>query len=68
MTTSDKFGLMCKVSAGLTADEILENWSKLKPVIMKEWDENKDDLIDLFGKVRDEWIDNDLSSWIGANR
>ena len=35
---------------------------------MEEWDENKDALIDLFGKVRDEWMDKDLATWIGANR
>ncbi|XXG84997.1 hypothetical protein AAC387_Pa11g0178 [Persea americana] len=56
------------VAAGLTVEGILENWSKLKPVIMEEWNENRDALIDLFGKVRDEWIDNDLSGWISANR
>lgn len=59
---------MCKVAVGLTSERILEDWSNLKPIIMKEWDENKDDLVELFGKVRDEWIDSDLSSWIGANR
>lgn len=59
---------MCKVTAGLTVEGILENWSKLKPVILEEWNENRDDLIALFGKVRDEWIENDLSGWIGANR
>ncbi|OVA14284.1 hypothetical protein BVC80_9027g45 [Macleaya cordata] len=56
------------VAAGLTTEGILENWSKLKPIIMEEWDEKRDALIELFGKIRDEWIDNDLSSWIGANR
>ncbi|KAJ4950952.1 hypothetical protein NE237_027784 [Protea cynaroides] len=56
------------VAAELTIDGILENWSKLKPVIMEDWNENKDSLVDLFGKVRDAWIDNDLLSWIGANR
>lgn len=35
---------------------------------MAEWDEERDPLIDLFGKVRDEWMDTDLSTWIGANR
>lgn len=35
---------------------------------MEEWGENRDALIDLFGKVRDEWMDNDLTTWIGANR
>lgn len=57
-----------KVAEGLTVHGILENWSKLKPVIMEEWGENRDALIDLFGKVRDQWIDEDLATWIGANR
>ncbi|KAL3622139.1 hypothetical protein CASFOL_033550 [Castilleja foliolosa] len=52
------------VAEGLTVDGILENWTNIKPVIMAEWDENRDELIDLFGKVRDEWIDNDLATWI----
>ncbi|XP_044493484.1 uncharacterized protein LOC123216896 isoform X1 [Mangifera indica] len=57
------------VAEGLTVEGILENWSKLKPVIMEEWGENsRDALIDLFGKVRDEWMDMDLETWIGANR
>ncbi|URD79803.1 hypothetical protein MUK42_05440 [Musa troglodytarum] len=56
------------VADGLTVEAILENWSQLKPIIMKEWDEERDALIDLFGRVRDEWIDNDLSGWIGSNR
>ncbi|GKU88029.1 hypothetical protein SLEP1_g2342 [Rubroshorea leprosula] len=40
----------------------------LKPVIMEEWGENRDAIVDLFGKVRDEWMDADLATWIGANR
>lgn len=35
---------------------------------MEEWGEKRDELIDLFGKVRDEWIEEDLATWIGANR
>lgn len=65
---SDNCGSTCKVAEGLTVDGILENWSKIKPVIMEEWAENRDALIELFGKVRDEWMDNDLATWIGANR
>ncbi|XP_021748097.1 uncharacterized protein LOC110713953 isoform X2 [Chenopodium quinoa] len=55
---------------GLTIEGILENWPKLKPVIMEAWDEkeNREALIELFGKVRDEWIEKDLATWIGANR
>ncbi|KAK6918369.1 hypothetical protein RJ641_016791 [Dillenia turbinata] len=56
------------VAEVLTVDGILENWSKLKPVIMEEWGEERDHLIDLFGKVRDEWMEKDLATWIGANR
>ncbi|KAK3028776.1 hypothetical protein RJ639_037997 [Escallonia herrerae] len=56
------------VSEGLTVEGVLENWSKLKPVIMEEWDENKEALVDLFGKVRDEWMEQDFAAWIGANR
>ncbi|CAN4125087.1 unnamed protein product [Withania somnifera] len=56
------------VADGLTVEGILENWVKIKPIIMAEWDEVRDFLIDLFGKVRDEWMNSDLVSWIGANR
>ncbi|KAL3325912.1 hypothetical protein AABB24_036901 [Solanum stoloniferum] len=56
------------VAEGLTVEGILENWAKIKPIIMAEWNEDRDFLIDLFGKVRDEWMDNDLATWIGANR
>ncbi|XP_014498196.1 uncharacterized protein LOC106759510 [Vigna radiata var. radiata] len=57
------------VSKGLAVEDILENWFKLKPVIMEEWNENnREDLIDLFGKVRDEWLERDFTGWIGANR
>ncbi|XP_078440116.1 ribosomal RNA small subunit methyltransferase G [Wolffia australiana] len=56
------------VSGGLTIERVLDTWAELKPVIMKEWNEDRDSLIDLFGKVRDEWIENDLMGWIGANR
>ncbi|OIW01967.1 hypothetical protein TanjilG_11541 [Lupinus angustifolius] len=56
------------VAEGLTVEGILENWFKLKPIVMKEWDEDKDELIDLFGKVRDEWLKTDFAGWISANR
>ncbi|XP_024529833.1 uncharacterized protein LOC9651482 isoform X2 [Selaginella moellendorffii] len=54
---------------GLTVEGVLENWEKLKPVLMKEWGEaSRDELVELFGKVRDEWISKDLGTWISANR
>ncbi|KVH89057.1 hypothetical protein Ccrd_008930 [Cynara cardunculus var. scolymus] len=64
-----KIPSLCKssVAEGLTIEGILENWSKIKPVIMEEWSENRDALVDLFGKVRDEWMEKDLATWVGAN-
>ncbi|KAM7261969.1 hypothetical protein ACFE04_021046 [Oxalis oulophora] len=47
---------------------ILDNWSKIKPVILEAWSENRDELIELFRNIKDEWMDSDLVSWIGANR
>ncbi|KAG1354869.1 hypothetical protein COCNU_07G009810 [Cocos nucifera] len=44
--------LMSKVADGLTIEAILNNWLQLKPVIMKEWNEDRDALIDLFGRSR----------------
>uniref|UniRef100_A0A7I4CU35 Uncharacterized protein n=1 Tax=Physcomitrium patens TaxID=3218 RepID=A0A7I4CU35_PHYPA len=53
----------------LSVDDILADWEHgIKPVLMKEWSENKEDLVDLFGKVRDDWLEHDLRGWIGANR
>ncbi|THG00125.1 hypothetical protein TEA_012421 [Camellia sinensis var. sinensis] len=57
-----------RAAEGLTVEGILENWSKIKPVILEAWAENRDALIELIGRVRDEWMDNDLATWIGANR
>jgi hypothetical protein len=57
-----------KVAEGLTVETILENWPILKPTIMSEWNEDKGFLIDFFGRARDAWMHNDLSSWMGANR
>jgi hypothetical protein len=58
------------VAEKLTVDGILENWEHgIKPVVMEEWGEhNKDELVELFGQVRDEWISSDIHGWIAANR
>ncbi|XP_004492759.1 uncharacterized protein [Cicer arietinum] len=56
------------VAEGLIVEGILENWLKLKPIVMEEWNENRDELIDLFGKVRDDWLEKDFTGWIEANR
>ncbi|THG14181.1 hypothetical protein TEA_020274 [Camellia sinensis var. sinensis] len=56
-----------RATEGLTVEGILENRSKIKPVILEAWAENRDALIELFGRLRDEWMDNDLATWTGAN-
>ncbi|KAJ7548861.1 hypothetical protein O6H91_07G031000 [Diphasiastrum complanatum] len=54
---------------GLTVHGILENWERLKPMLMKDWgEEDKKELVDLFGAVRDDWISQDIHGWISANR
>ncbi|XP_052297654.1 uncharacterized protein LOC127902494 isoform X4 [Citrus sinensis] len=40
------------VFEGLTVEGILKNWSKIKPMIVKDWSENIDARFHLFGKVR----------------
>lgn len=54
----------------MSVDDILADWEHgIKPVVMKEWNEkNKEELVELFGKVRDDWMEHDLHGWIGANR
>jgi len=63
-------GLNEQVAEKLSVDDILADWEHgIKPVVMKEWNENnKEELVELFGKVRDDWMEHDLHGWIGANR
>ncbi|PRQ58144.1 putative HAD-like domain-containing protein [Rosa chinensis] len=56
------------VAEGLTVEGIVENWSGLKNLILKEWGEDKDALVKLYFQVRNEWKLQDLKTWIGANR
>ncbi|GBG80388.1 hypothetical protein CBR_g30756 [Chara braunii] len=49
---------------------ILSGWQSIKPVIMKEWGEEgkREELVDLFGSIRDNWMQTDLAGWLGTNR
>ena len=62
--TDDKCDSIYKVFEGLTVEGILKNWSKIKPMIVKDWSENINARLNLFGKVRDEWIDKDLFDYL----
>lgn len=63
-------GLNEQVAEKLSVEDILVDWEHgIKPVVMKEWNEsNKEELVELYGKVRDEWMEHDFHGWIGANR
>ncbi|KAH9686976.1 protein ENHANCED DISEASE RESISTANCE 2-like [Citrus sinensis] len=50
--TDDKCDSIHKVFEGLTVEGILKNWSRIKPMIVKDWSENIDARFHLFGKVR----------------
>ena len=62
--------LLNQVAEKLSVDGILADWEHgIRPVVMKEWGENdKEVLVELFGSVRDDWIERDLHGWIRANR
>ncbi|KAK9218349.1 hypothetical protein WN943_006986 [Citrus x changshan-huyou] len=50
--TDNKCDSIHKVFEGLTVEGILKNWSRIKPMIVKDWSENIDARSHLFGKVR----------------
>lgn len=51
-------------------EDILVDWEYgIKLVVMKEWNEsNKEELVEFYGKVCDEWMEYDFYGWIGVNR
>lgn len=57
-------------AAVLTVEGLLRpaRWQELQPRLMAEWGQDKDELVALFGSVRDKWIADDLPGWVGANR
>lgn len=53
----------------LSISKLLTGWEhEVKPAAMAEWKVEKEPLVDLFGRVRDDWMDHDLHTWIAANR
>lgn len=56
-------------SRPLSVGEIMENWhSQIKDQLWREYKTNEKELIGLFGKTRDEWIQQDLQGWLGKHR
>lgn len=52
-----------------TVDEMLARWhSGLLDEAMARWRLERAPLVELFGRVRDEWIASDLRGWLAPNR
>ncbi|CAN8074395.1 unnamed protein product [Agarophyton chilense] len=47
---------------------ILKDWPTIRDARMLEWGLKKEDLIQVFGSVRDKWITEDQLSWLNANK
>lgn len=61
----------CKGGVGVedVCGEILREWGRgLKEGMVEEYGVGKEVLVEVFGAVRDEWIERDLDGWCGANR
>lgn len=52
---------------GASPDDILANWHTILPEHMDKWKQNRTELVELFGSVRDKWIADDLHGWLDAN-
>lgn len=46
---------------------VLNDWPSIRDSVMSEWDVSKEHLVQVFGEARDEWIANDIDSWIASN-
>ncbi|CAI5494284.1 unnamed protein product [Closterium sp. Naga37s-1] len=70
MACEDKRQSQLSKSGKLNLEAILSGWEgEIKPAVMAEWGEERrrEELVELFGAVRDEWMRDDLPGWIAAN-
>ena len=49
-------------------EEMLADWQAVLSRCMHEWGETRAELVEVFGRERDMWIESDLDSWLFANR
>ena len=52
---------------GVTSHEILEHWAHILAQKMADWQLDRGELVQLFGDVRDEWMQQDLQGWLEPN-
>ena len=55
-------------SRPLTVGEVSANWGELLPRLMDKWGLDRQEMIDYFGQVRDDWMAEDLDGWLRPNR
>lgn len=53
---------------GMSVEDMLTNWEHILPAKMSEWSLDRSKLVEIFGHVRDEWIQEDLPGWLAPNR
>lgn len=53
---------------GVDPQDMLERWSTMLPEYMERWQLDRANLVELFGKTRDDWIASDLDGWLAPNR
>ncbi|KAG2445183.1 hypothetical protein HYH02_008651 [Chlamydomonas schloesseri] len=53
---------------GVHVDDMLGSWEHMLPAKMAEWGLQRADMVELFGRVRDDWIAADLTGWLAPNR
>jgi len=51
----------------LTVGEIMADWPTLSRILMGRWALDKQELIEFFGTVRDQWMAEDLAGWLAPN-
>lgn len=49
-------------------DPVMKDWPTIREGLMQSWDVKKEALIDAFDSVRDDWISEDETSWLTANK
>jgi len=52
----------------LSPEDMLDTWGAQLPKYMREWGLDRGEIVELFGRVRDDWMKDDLPSWLEANR
>lgn len=55
-------------STAMSVDDMVQNYETLVQDWLDKKSKTDKDMIDTFGKVRDDWIKDDLSSWLDINR